>query len=230
MPGARPRDWGGGRECDRGCLKPQHAGVTPSPPQPENPGRSIVSGQSSGSSYPGIRALVSYPGILAFACIRASGNNRGIRLSGHPLAIRALQEYPGESTRLMAMATGHGHSHGHWPWPLAMATGHGLWPWPLAMATGHGHWTWPLVMATGHGHWPWPLAMKIKIKIIMIKRLEPIAHEFGTSHPTAPPTPPHTQPHTHTHIHSPTSSRIITHPPPIINHPSSIINHQSSSA
>ena len=90
---------------------------------PQTSGRSIVSGHSSGDTYPGIWALVSYPGILAFACIRASGNDRGIPASGHPLAIRALQEYPGESTRLMAMAmaTGHGRwRHGLWPWPLAM--------------------------------------------------------------------------------------------------------------
>ena len=97
---------------------------------PKPAGRSIVSGHSSGSSYPGIRALVSYPGTLAFACIRASGHNGGkpawrrIRADeahrNAPLSIRALQEHPGESTRLMAKATG----QWPWPWPLASGLGH----------------------------------------------------------------------------------------------------------
>ena len=93
-------------------------------------GRSIVSGHSSGNSYLDIRAPVSYLGILAFACIRASGHNGGKpawrRIQADeahrnvPLSIQALQEHPGESTRLMAKATG----HGNWPWPMAMASGH----------------------------------------------------------------------------------------------------------
>ena len=145
-------------------------------------GRSIVSGHSSGSSYPGIRALVSYPGTHAFACIQASGHTGGawypgkrilsprsffqLGIAGVTGGIHSAYGH-GHWPWLLAMATCHGNWLGplamascHWPWPLAlatlaMATGPGHWPWPLAMATGH--WPWPL--ATGHGRWPWPPAM-----------------------------------------------------------------------